>query len=98
MHGTGESGRRQLPTTAEGVTPVIAQDPEPYRASDSGETGHAGAEGAGKARLKPDPVFRNSQAKGQRGEWSVAPIGRPAGEPDRPIHAAPPTLPFSDLP
>ena len=31
---------------AEGVTPVIAQAQVPSRASDSGETGDAGAEGA----------------------------------------------------
>ena len=49
--------------TAEGATPVIAQDPEPYRASDSGETGNAGAEGAWDDGLQS----QNSQAKGQRG-------------------------------
>ena len=66
MLGTGE-GERIRPATAEGVTPVIAQDPEPYRASDSGETGppfeaDPGAEGAWDSSPS-----QNSQAKGQRG-------------------------------
>ncbi len=71
MLGTGESGRKRFRTPPKAQQPVIAQDPEPYRASDSGEIGghpwlRRRRRGMGRKGFS-DPRPQNSQAKGQRG-------------------------------
>jgi len=70
---------RLAKASAEGVTPVIAQDPEPYRASNSGETGTDRR----RRGMGLQDAAQNSQAKGQRGTPRIRARPSPIG-PDLP--------------